>query len=115
VTEQKLHVWRIANDYVHDMCAGLFPGAVAATWIVKGAMDAAEQGGGAAVRAASGGVWFVLVGALSLLALTGTLRLRYWRLNVREGFIPTKARMAAIKHFAFVATQLLAAWALAVL
>lgn len=112
---QRLRPGRMFNDFVHDISAGLFPGAVAAVWALKTAIATVDPGRAGLVRQAVGGVWFILAGALACLVVTGIFRLGYWRLNVREGFLETKGRTAVIKHMAFVAAQLLAIWALATL
>jgi hypothetical protein len=106
---------RVPNDLLHDIAAGLFPGAVIAAWIVRGAIDALDPGRGAIVTRASGGLWMLMLLGLAVSTATGVLRLRYWQLNVRSGFLETKKQMAATKHIVFVFVLLLSAWGLAAL
>jgi hypothetical protein len=56
-----------------------------------------------------------MVLALAVSVATGVLRLRYWQLSVRNGFLETKKQMAATKHIVFVFVLLLSAWGLAAL
>lgn len=106
---------RVANDLLHDLSAGLFPGAVIAAWLLRAGVDRVDPGRGAVVAEASEGLWLILAFALSLLIATGIMRLRYWRLNVRSGFLESKRHMAVTKHVVFVTVQLLAAVALAMM
>lgn len=93
---------RVANDLVHDVCAGLWPGTVLGVWLLHtGVERAAPQASFALVPLTVSSLW-VLVVSLGLLVATGALRLRYWRLNVRAGALQAKARMALVKHTAFV-------------
>lgn len=113
----RIHVARIANDIAHDLASGAFPGAVIAAWLIR--RSAAATGSPDAVRAASaalggasGALWLVLFLGLTVSVATGLLRLRYWKLNVRTGFLETKSETAAVKHSAFVLLLLASAAAL---
>jgi len=103
---------RIAVDYVHDISAGLFPGSVLGVWVVERGLKMAGVGALSVGRAADG-LWLVLIFALALLVVTGSIRLRYWKLSVRASAVESKARAAAIKHSVFVLTQLAAAFVVA--
>jgi len=102
---------RAAIDFVHDVSAGAFPGAVAGAYLISGRLtdspEAAEQ-----FAKASSALWIVFVVALALIVVTGALRLRYWRLNVRNGFLEAKTRTVWVKHAAFVVLMLGSAVAL---
>lgn len=106
---------RIANDLLHDLAAGVFPGAVGGAWLVRGVLEAMDPGKGAVVTLASGPLWGVCFVGLAVSISTGLLRLRYWRLNVRSGFFESKKQMAATKHILFVFVLLLSMWGLAAL
>jgi len=106
---------RTVNDLLHALAAGFFPGTVAGAWVVRGAINAVDPGGGAIVERATGGLVLVMILALGLSIGTGILRLRYWQLNVRQGFLETKKQMVVTKHIYFVFMVLLTTWALAAL
>ena len=97
-------VWfRVVNDFLHDMAAGLGPGAVLALRIVSDHARAtlAPEVFADLVRSWS---WVVLVLFLALVVLliTGAVRLNYRTLGVRDDALAAKGRMALIKHAAFV-------------
>lgn len=106
---------RIANDLLHDFAAGFFPGAVTAAWLIQRALEAADPGRGAVVAHAAGALWLVMAAALTVSVVTGLVRLRYWRLNVRSGFLESKGQMAATKHILFALLLLASAFLLATL
>jgi hypothetical protein len=106
---------RSAVDFLHDVAAGFFPGAVAATSVIRSAIEAVDPGRGAIVTFASGWLWLVFVLGLAVSIVTGLVRLRYWKLNVRSGFMDAKRQMVVVKHSAFVLLLVLSAVWLATL
>lgn len=92
---------RIAIDFFHDVSAGTFPGLALAAWAIRRAAEI-DGSGVIAVQRAAGTLWLLYALALAMVVGTGLLRLRYWKLNVRSGFLETKGQMAAIKHALFV-------------
>jgi len=93
---------RAAIDFTHDIAAGLFPGGVIAAWMIRQRFESASPDAVGALETASTSLWLILLGALLALVITGALRLKYWRLNVRSGFMEAKKRMVLVKHTAFV-------------
>jgi hypothetical protein len=106
-----MHYYRAVVDVLHDLAAGAFPGAVAAAYLISRAGErmALDTGNIALTLPAA---WSVLAIALVVLVATGLMRLRYWKTNVRAGFLETKSQMAVAKHAVFVFVQLGAAVAL---
>lgn len=92
---------RIVNDFMHDLVPGFIAGLAAATFAAERAIDKVEPGRGVVVSRASGILWLLYAVALAVAVTTGLIRLRYWKLNVRSGFLETKTQMAVIKHSAF--------------
>ena len=103
------------NDFAHDIAAGFFPGSVAGAWMIRSALNALEPGSGAVVGRAAGSLWLIFAIAAAVSVGTGLLRTRYWRLNVRSGFMEKKTQMATTKHVLFVTTLVLSGVALALL
>lgn len=110
-------IWaRTAVDLAHDLAAGFFPGAVTAAWVIQRAVVLFEPVRGAAiVRDAATGLWWVMALALTVSVVTGLIRLQYWKLNVRSGFLESKRQMAVVKHSLFVTIQVAAGVVLATL
>ena len=91
---------RVVNDFLHDIALGLWPGTVLAMWTVRGLIWSAP---GTAVELhanALSAIW-VLGVSVTLLVITGAVRLNYYELNLRSGTLPAKHRMVLIKHTAF--------------
>lgn len=112
--ENRLYV-RVVIDLLHDLALGVFPGTVLAAWFIRRAVVASDEGY-AALAAAGPWLWLVFFLGLTVSVVTGLLRLKYWKLNVRAGFLESKSQMAAVKHSAFVLILLgSAAWLYAIL
>jgi hypothetical protein len=93
---------RAAMEFVHDISAGLFPGAVLAAWMIRRNLELSSPAALRELEKASTGLWLVLLAAAALLVLTGAARLRYWQLNLRAGTLGAKRRSIQLKHTAFV-------------
>lgn len=96
---------RAANDFVHDLSAGAFPGAVIGTLLLKSRLAVASPESIEFLGRATSALWSVFFVAVALLIATGAFRLRYWRLNVRQGYLEKKSRTVWIKHLGFVAVM----------
>lgn len=102
---------RSAVDYLHVMSAGAFPGAVLGAWLIRRTAEASGSGTGVIARSAAS-LWLLLFLSLTVLVITGAIRLRYWRLPIKPESMETKTTMVVIKHSAFVITVLLSCVAL---
>lgn len=92
---------RILNDFVHDVAAGMYPGLALTAWLVRS--SAASSGTSIATVTEIGGTLTLLMVLTAVVSITtGLIRLRYWKLNIRAGFLETKGQMAAMKHGLFV-------------
>ena len=93
---------RVAVEFIHDIAAGAFPGAVWFAWMLSRRMESsAPEAVGALVRASSS-LWLILIASLFAIAVTGAFRLAYWKLNVVSGGLERKKRLIWMKHTAFV-------------
>jgi ABC-type Na+ efflux pump permease subunit len=95
---------RAVNDMVHDLSAGVVPAQALALWLVRQGAQAvlAPDAFATLVR---GWTWAVLVivVAMVLLFITGTIRLGYRTRNTREDAVAIQGRTALIKHGVMVA------------
>ena len=100
---------RTANAVVHDLAAGLWPGAVLALWIAHaGAADFAPAGTTAPIRVAWSGIYAILFLELAIQVVTGLIRLRHRGLGVSTEALAAKNSVAQAKHVAFAAVLLAA-------
>jgi hypothetical protein len=93
--------FRATMEFFHDIAAGAFPGAVLAAWMIRGGFAGASPNVLHVLAQATVSIWLILLGAAIVLGATGALRLGYWQLNIRQGFLATKKRMVLLKHTAF--------------
>lgn len=100
-TSADLYV-RAGVEFVHDMAAGAFPGAVLGAWTIRRAFESTSPEAVPRLEIASAGLWLILLGALFLIVATGSVRLTYWKRNVRPGFMESKKQLVLVKHAAFV-------------
>lgn len=100
--------FRASMEYVHDVAAGAFPGAVLAAWLIRRSFSAETPDTLRLLEKATVSLWLILLGSLVLLGATGVFRLGYWQLNIRQGFLEKKKRMVLVKHTAFVLTLVIA-------
>ena len=91
---------RIVNDFLHDVAAMLWPGAVLAIWTLHDVFVSAPTSPIALHSRMLFATW-VLGASLLVLIVTGTVRLNYYELNLRSGTLPAKHRMVVVKHLAF--------------
>jgi hypothetical protein len=101
--------FRVVNDLVHDLTAGMVPGAVAALWMVRNG-----AAGSLTPEALSGLVrgWSWIVGAvfvaMVVFIVTGAIRLSYRARNISPEALAAQGRSALIKHAFFVAASVYA-------
>ena len=91
------------NDIVHDLAAGVLPGAVLALWVVRGHL-ASVVGAQAASDMARSWTWIltIMLAALVVQVATGGARLLYWKAPLAPEKVQAKARIAGAKHAVFV-------------
>ena len=98
---QKVYI-RVTVEFVHDIAAGAFPGAVLIAWMIRRQIAVTRPDAYADVGQASLGLWVILLGVLFALVFTGLFRLGYWKLNVRPGGLESKRSLVVTKHALFV-------------
>jgi hypothetical protein len=95
--------FRVVNDILHDLSAGVSPGAVLALWLVSsGARRTLPADMYRTTTAGWSWILLVLFLALVVLVVTGSMRLNYRTLGVSEDALPAKGRAAMAKHAVFV-------------
>jgi len=93
---------RAVVDFVHDMAAGAFPGAVLAAWMIRRQVEGASPDAVDVLEKASVSLWLILAVVLVAIIATGAIRLDYWQLTIRPESLASKTRMVLVKHTAFV-------------
>lgn len=95
--------FRLVNDLVHDVTAGIVPGAVLSLWLVR---NGAKASLGPAVLSTLVGSWswivLVVFVAMVVFIVTGSVRLAYRSHHVSLHAIKAQGRSALIKHAVFV-------------
>jgi putative copper export protein len=101
--------FRVINDSLHDLAAGVGPGAVIGLWLVRdGARATLEPPVFAGLTQTWASILIVLFLALTVLVLTGALRLTYRTIGVKPEALASRGRAALIKHALFVSIFIVA-------
>lgn len=93
---------RITNNFLHDMATGTWAASVLVLWVLRGQADALPAATAEALAPAMLVVWWLLLGALAVVTLTGVARLVYWRAQTPPDELAQKRRALIIKHVAFL-------------
>lgn len=94
---------RITNNFLHDMATGTWAACLMVLVVLSARLDPMPAEAAAALGEAMGFVFWLLVGALVALTLTGALRLFYWRAQAAPDELVAKRRALIVKHVAFLA------------
>ena len=96
--------FRIVNDLLHDVAAGVGPGAALALWLVRnGATATLDPVALAGMTRSWSWIVLVLFVALVVLVVTGAVRLSYWNATIVPDAATSRGRAALVKHAVFVA------------
>jgi putative copper export protein len=94
--------FRVVNDLLHDVAAGVSPGAVLALWLVRaGAKEALPSEMFATTMRTWSWILLILFAALVVSVVTGSVRLNYRTLGVSPDALEAKGRAALAKHAVF--------------
>lgn len=97
---------RLTNNWLHDVSSGLWAACVLVIWVLQQQKEAlAVQAGTAFVDAMLEVQWIIfwlLVVALVVIAVTGGLRLMYWRAQTPPEEMPAKRPALIGKHIVFL-------------
>jgi ABC-type tungstate transport system substrate-binding protein len=98
-----INVLKVANDIVHDLAAGSWPGAALALWIARRAADVSLPADQlqALLRGWSSILLIAVVSAV-LLVVTGLVRARYRRLLQSTAVTSSRMPVVLAKHAVFV-------------
>ena len=95
--------WWIVNDFVHDMSTGVWAASLLVIWVLSRRSATASPEVALGLQAAEQAVFWLLVVALVGLAVTGAIRLFYWRRSTPAEALPEKRKLLILKHIAFLA------------
>jgi len=93
---------RITNNFFHDMATGTWAACLMVLWVLNRELVGMAPEAAAAVGDAMLLVFWLLIGALVVVTVTGALRLFYWRATTPREELAEKRRALIIKHVAFL-------------
>lgn len=93
---------RIVNNFLHDMATGTWAACLLVLVVLRGRAAGADPEVVAALGAAGAAVFRLAVGAVATVAVTGGIRLGYWRREARPEELVAKRRALVLKHVAFL-------------
>jgi putative copper export protein len=92
---------RITNNFLHDMATGTWAACLLVLWVLDREAEGMPAEAVDALAAAGQVVFWLLVGALVVVIVTGAIRLVYWRQQTPPEERGPKRRSLIIKHVAF--------------
>ena len=92
---------RITNNFLHDMATGTWAACLLVLWVLDRRATGVHPDATAALGDASQVVFWLLVGALAVIVVTGAIRLFYWRAQAAPDEREQKRRALIAKHVAF--------------
>lgn len=93
---------RITNNFLHDMATGTWAACLLVQWVIARRIAGAPDEAVAVLAEASTVLFWLLVGALIVIALTGGIRLRYWKAEAAPGTVAETRKALITKHIAFL-------------
>ena len=100
----------IVIDILHDLTAGIWPGAVIALWLARTRTEETLPPDDFAELLSSWSVvLLVMLAALAVLVATGLVRANYRALGTTSDWLKRRTRSALIKHAVFVTVYVVAA------
>lgn len=92
---------RITNNFLHDMATGTWFACLAVLLVLDNRLAGMPAEAASALGDAMALVFWLLVGALVVVTLTGAVRLVYWRQEAAPEELAAKRRALITKHIAF--------------
>jgi predicted permease len=92
---------KIINSFFHDMSTGTWAACVLVIALLNARRTAVLPEAAAAILDAQWAVFWLLVGALVVLMVTGGFSMRYWREKSASEEVTERLRLLWIKHVLF--------------
>ena len=93
---------RIVNNFLHDTCTGVWAACVIVIYTLARQVPGMPPDAASAIGLAQTRLWWLLVVALFGLAVTGGIRLFYWRSQASAEELVAKRAALVLKHVAFL-------------
>lgn len=93
---------RIVTNFVHDMSTGSWAACLLVIWTISVQSRDVSAEAQSVLSSASANVFWLLIVSLAGLAVTGGIRLRYWREEAAPGAVEAKRTALIAKHIAFL-------------
>jgi len=93
---------RVTNNFLHDMATGTWAASLMVLFVLNRSLPGMPQEAALAVGDAMWVVFWLLIGALVVVTVTGALRLFYWRATTTSDELVAKRRALIVKHIAFL-------------
>ena len=93
---------RIINNFLHDMATGTWAACVLVICILRVQARGVPVEAARVLGNAAWAVFWLMIGALAALMITGGLRLRYWRQERSAEELAAARPLVLIKHIVFL-------------
>lgn len=92
---------RVTNNFLHDMATGTWAASLMVLVVLNRSLPGMPQEAAMAIGDAMLLVFWLLIGALIVVTVTGALRLFYWRATTTPDELVAKRRALIVKHIVF--------------
>lgn len=93
---------RLTNNWLHDVATGLWAACLVVIAVLHGRIAGVDAVAAAQLASVTGLMFWMLVGSLVVITLTGVVRLVYWRSDTPAEELPSKRPALIGKHVAFL-------------
>ncbi len=93
----------IVNNFFHDLASGLWAACVLVIWLLSARTAGMPAEAAAALRDVMHLLFWIVLGSLLVIFVTGGIRLRYWRKQGSAAEEPYRRRALLVKHALYLA------------
>lgn len=93
---------RFINNWLHDVATGTWAACVLVIWLLSGRLAGIPAEAAAALADSMRWLFYLALGALAVITVTGGVRLGYWRREADPAELSKKRRALIVKHVAFL-------------
>lgn len=93
---------RMINNWLHDFASGTWAACILVIWLLRGRMPHVPQAASVALAGVGMLLFWLVLGAVALIIVTGGIRLRYWRIQGVPDELPQRRRALLIKHVLYL-------------
>ncbi len=92
----------IVNNFFHDLASGMWAASVLVIWLLRTRLPGLPPEAAAAIADVMHTMFWLVLGSLLVIFVTGGIRLRYWRKQGTADELPYRRRALLVKHVLYL-------------